>query len=161
MLGCKFMCACLLAGQSLVCMLLLNNTGNTGLHMIAVPDQPLCANLTAISPGASISCNVSKVASQADFDTWDLTAGSANAAFGMFNMSVLVTAKPTAAYIAAQGLSSTGAVSVALESKPAFAVLNAGLLGADVNRTAKAGTLCCSHDALALSKHATVTVRHI
>lgn len=141
MLGCKFICACLLAGQSLVCIMQLNNTGNTGLHMIAVPDQPLCANLTALSPGALVSCNVSKVASQADFDTWDLTAGSAGTAFGMLNLSVTATAKPTAASIAAQTLSSTGAVSVALESRPTFGGVNAGLLGADVNRTARAGTL--------------------
>lgn len=145
MLVCEVICACLLAGRSLVCLTRLDNTGNTGVHMIAVPDQPLCANLTAITPGTSVSCNVSKVASQADFDTWDLTAGSADAAWGMLNMSVLVTAKPTAASIAAQALSSTGAVSVALESRPALGVLNAGLLGADVSRTARAGTCAALH----------------
>lgn len=129
-------------GGSLLCTLEVKNTGNSGLQALSVPGQPNCTELAKLGPGSSASCRVSKSVLQADFDIWDIVAGTANAESGMLRMSVTVTATPTAAALASHVQSTTAAVAVSLVSQPSFKVLNASLLGPEANRTVRAGASC-------------------
>lgn len=129
------------ADESLVCTLEVKNTGNVRLTTTTVQGQPNCAGLPTLLPGSSAQCNVSKVASQADFDSWDLALGSSDPAVtaaGKLQLSVPVSAKPAAGL---QTQSVTATVAVPLVSRPSFKVPVASLVGGNTSQLVKAGKL--------------------
>lgn len=128
-------CRCCTAVDDLLfCTLEVKNTGNVRLQGVSVQGQSGCTGFPTLLPGASVTCNVSQVASQADFDSWDLALGSTIAGAGKLQLTGTVTAQPaTGATMQAV----TGTVAVPLLSRPSFKVLSAALLGG--NQTIRAG----------------------
>jgi hypothetical protein len=139
------------AGESLECTLVLTNPSNVRLFATTVPGQPNCTALPAtLMPGASASCRVSKVTTQADFDTWDLAIGSSDSTAGRLQLSVTATAQPAAKLALQQA---TGTVAVPLVSRPSFKLPTAALAGGNASQSVKAGEPCRRDDPYHWLKH--------
>lgn len=117
-------------------MLEVTNTGNVRLQAPVVQVQSNCTGLPALGLGASVRCSVTKLASQADFDTWDLAMGSGSQLTGRLQLAVTVSAQP----VTTQALqTATATVAVPLVSRPSFKALAATLSAGNYSQAVRAG----------------------
>lgn len=108
------------AGEELVCVMTVNNTGTVGIDGLEA-NNTACVGLPALAPGDSANCTVSLTAQQHDFDAWDAAYTAAGSSTAPLVLCVTVSGTPTATILQTSA-SSIASVSVPLVSAPAVAV---------------------------------------
>jgi len=134
------LCCCgvtsLAPGENMTCTLALLNTGTVGLKDIQT-NHPECIGLFDLAPAATTSCNVSKTATQADFDGSDPAVATSGNHVAL-QLAVVVSATSTATAAPTTVTEEVSALAQ-LSARPRLTVVSVNFTAEDASTGIRAG----------------------